>query len=88
MTIHSASGLRGIGAALMADHREFRPDEYVPKSGIYDVIHLRPHVVSDHHQVTCVKGNKFPPCRDCKGGVKYKLAKAAYHLSEHPHLSQ
>jgi hypothetical protein len=66
--------------------RTYGPSDKVPKSGIYDVIHFRPHTVTDHHQVTCVKGNKFPPCRDCKGKVKYRLFREAYHLSEHPHL--
>jgi hypothetical protein len=65
--------------------KTYGPSERVPKSGIYDVIHLLPHKVSDHHQVTCVKGEPFPPCRDCKA-VKYKLFLAAYHLKEHPHL--
>lgn len=65
---------------------EFKPGQIVPHSGIYDVIHYLPHLVSDHHQVTCVKGEHFPPCRDCKAGVKYKLFRAAYHLNDHPHL--
>jgi hypothetical protein len=78
--------LRGILGGSVNDYREYGPSETVPKSGIYDVVHKSPHSVSDHHQVTCVKGNKFPPCRDCKDGVKFKLHQAAYHLSEHPHL--
>ena len=77
---------RGLFAGMSVnDFREYGPTESVPKSGIYDVIHLLPHTVFDHHQVTCVKGDKFPPCRDCKS-VKYKLYRAAYHLSEHPDL--
>lgn len=79
---------RGFLSLSVNDFRDYSPSEIVPRSGIYDVIHLQPHSVSDHHQVTCVKGEKFPPCRDCKGGVKFKLAVAAYHLSEHPHLSR
>ncbi len=66
----------------------FKPGDRVLQSGIYDVVHCPPHTASDHHQVTCVRGEPFPPCRDCKTGVKYKLFRAAYHLSDHPHLAR
>jgi len=80
-----ADRLAEVGAPGLESHK---PGERVPRSGIYDVIHQSPHAVSDHHQVTCVTGERFPPCRDCKAGVKYRLFRAAYHLSEHPYLSR
>jgi hypothetical protein len=51
-------------------------------SGLYDVVgdefHKKPH------QVTCVKGEKFPPCSGCNHSVRFRLRTAALHLSESP----
>jgi hypothetical protein len=33
------------------------------------------------HEVTVIKGRRFPTCRDCKG-VRFELARAAKHVSE------
>jgi hypothetical protein len=42
----------------------FKPGDSVPASGIYRVIHDPAH--AQEHDVTCVYGKKFPPCRGCK----------------------
>lgn len=59
----------------------FRPGEIVPESGIYRVMHDPAHMQT--HEVTCVKGKPFPPCRDCRQ-PRFQLVKAAIHIADHP----
>ena len=67
----------------MADERkEYKPGEEVPQSGIYDVAHDSMHKL-EPHQVTVIFGKKFPPCNHCGAKVRFKLYRAAIHLSEH-----
>ena len=65
--------------AVMAGS-DYQPGDEVPTSGIYDVLHDKNHV--QRHQVTCIKGYKFPPCRGCGDKVVFRLAKAALHIKE------
>jgi YjzC-like protein len=65
----------------MADQNEFRPGETVPSSGIYTVIHDIQHTLT--HEVTCIKGKKFPPCRECGPHPRFKLKQPAHHVEEH-----
>ena len=58
----------------------YTPGEKVPHSGIYAVTHDPGH--AREHEVTCIKGRKFPPCRNCKG-ARFELKKAAIHLEDH-----
>jgi hypothetical protein len=60
--------------------RNFHPGDEVPTSGIYDVLHDKNH--AERHQVTCIKGYHFPPCRGCGEKVVFRLAKAALHINE------
>ena len=39
------------------------------------------------HEVTVIKGRRFPTCRHCKG-ITFELVHAAKHVSEVPHLHQ
>src|SRR5690242_687883 len=39
------------------------------------------------HEVTVIKGRRFPTCRHCKG-ISFELVHAAKHVSEVPHLHQ
>jgi len=67
----------------------FKPGEKVPTSGIYDVIHDKLDG-DDHahpHQVTAITGTVFPPCRGCKGSVRFRLHQAAEHLDAHDHFN-
>lgn len=57
-----------------------RPSDIVQVSGIYKVEHDTVH--TQVHEVTCVKGEKFPPCRNCGSKVTYTLVREAVHLSE------
>jgi hypothetical protein len=63
-------------------HRE---GSIVPESDIYEVIHHDQH--AQRHQVTCIKGRRFPPCRKCGENVEFRLIKAAIHIEDH-HLLQ
>jgi hypothetical protein len=55
--------------------------EKVPHSGIYTVTHVDPGHAREH-EVTCIKGRKFPPCRNCKG-ARFELNTAAIHVEDH-----
>ena len=61
---------------------DHKPGERVPQSGLYRVIHEG----GEEHQVTAVKGERFPPSRLGKG-VHYTLAQAALHFHEHQALA-
>lgn len=58
----------------------FRPGQEVPNSGIYLVTHDPAH--EDPHEVTCVYGKRFPPCRDCRH-PRFELIRAARHIESH-----
>src|ERR1700687_965644 len=55
----------------------YTPGEKVPHSGIYTVTHGLGH--AREHEVTCIKGRKFPPCRNCKG-TRFELEKRLSRL--------
>lgn len=57
----------------------YKPGDVVPQSGIYDVTHDPKHAES--HQVTCIEGERFPPCRGCDH-PRFHLAKSAVHVKE------
>jgi hypothetical protein len=58
----------------------YTPREKVPYSGIYAVTHDPEH--AREHEVTCIKGREFPPCRNCKG-VRFKLKVKTVHVEDH-----
>ena len=60
---------------------EYKPGDDVPRSGIYEVEHDNDHV--EEHEVTCIKGKKFPPCNHCSKGVRFTLVRAAHHIETH-----
>jgi len=39
------------------------------------------------HEVTVIKGRRFPTCRHCKG-VAFELVYAAKHVADVPHLHE
>lgn len=53
---------------------KYKPGEIVPKSGIYKELTREDDFVTE---VTCVKGEKFPPTE--ASGYHYELARAARH---------
>lgn len=60
---------------------DHRVGSIVPESGIYDVIHEKGH--AQKHQVTCIEGRRFPPCRTCGDDVVFRLSRAATHIEGH-----
>ena len=60
---------------------EYKPGQTVPESGIYRVVHDRNHLPV--HEVTAVKNERFPPCRNCGDHPRFTLARPALHLKEH-----
>lgn len=63
----------------------FKPGDTVPHSGIYKVLHDPAH--DEPHEVTCVFGKPFPPCRDCKH-PRFQLVKAAQHIEHNEHFKK
>ena len=64
---------------------EFKPGEKVEKSGIYKVTHDPAH--AEEHEVTCVAGKTFPPCRDCRH-PRFVLVRHAQHIESHKHFKK
>ena len=65
--------------------QEFKSGEIVPQSGIYRITHDPSHM--EAHEVTAIKGRRFPTCRHCKG-ISFELVHAAKHVGEVDHLSE
>ena len=65
---------------------EFKPGQIVPESGVYRITHDPAHADMPH-EVTVIKGRRFPTCRHCKG-VSFEVVHADRHVSEVPHLHQ
>ncbi|WP_146767995.1 hypothetical protein [Mesorhizobium atlanticum] len=61
----------------------FKPGDKVPNSGIYKVLHDKNHV--QEHEVTCVFGKPFPPCRGCSH-PRFKLLRVAQHIDNNEHF--
>jgi hypothetical protein len=61
----------------------FKPGDTVPASGIYKVIHDPAH--AQEHDVTCIYGKTFPPCRGCKH-PRFVLKMGAQHIETHEHF--
>jgi hypothetical protein len=66
--------------------QEYGPGEIVPQSGIYTITHDPQHADMPH-EVTVIKGRRFPTCRHCKGPT-FELAHAAKHVLEIDHLEE
>ena len=51
----------------------FKTGGAIPQNGIYQVYH-RAHRLP--HEVTLLKGEKFPKCQKCSDAVRFKLVRA------------
>jgi hypothetical protein len=49
--------------------QKFRPGQSVVESGVYRVVH-DPHRLM--HQVTLLRGARFPECKRCGGAVRFE----------------
>lgn len=63
---------------------QYKPGDTVENSGIYKVNHDKTH--AQEHEVTAVKGEPFPPCRNCGKGVTYTVVRLAHHIKVHASL--
>jgi hypothetical protein len=59
----------------------YKPGDLVPVSGIYTVEHDPDH--HQEHEVTCIEGRKFPPCKSCAKEVRFALKVQAVHVHDH-----
>jgi hypothetical protein len=75
---HMKSMQGGISALGKRAHRV---GSKVPESGVYEVIHHDNH--SQRHEVTCIEGKRFPPCRHCGEDVEFRLVRGAIHIEHH-----
>jgi hypothetical protein len=66
--------------------QEYKPGQIVPQSGVYTIIHDPVHADMPH-EVTVIKGRRFPTCRHYKG-LSFELAHAAKHVGEIDHLAK
>jgi hypothetical protein len=61
----------------------YRPGDEIQVSGIYRVMHDPAHVGS--HEVICVEGKVFPPCRGCDH-PRFVFLRAWTRIEDHEHF--
>ncbi len=59
----------------------FSPGATIPNSGIYSASHTG-HPKPDH-EVTCIRGKKFPACRECGAKAAFVLVHKAKSVRHH-----
>ena len=63
----------------------YKPGDTVEKSGVYAVTHDDQH--TEKHEVTVVRGRKFPPCNHCGDHPRIKAVKLAQHIDVNEHFA-
>ena len=63
----------------MPGNRLYKSGDRVPVGGIYEVSHTEHRVP---HEVTLLKGQKFPPCACCGNHVRFKVIRKVNALNE------
>jgi len=56
----------GVVSQVVGYGAGYKPGEIVPQSGVYTIRHDPVHADMPH-EVTVIKGRRFPTCRHCKG---------------------
>ena len=64
----------------------FHPGASVPESGIYRITHNARRINAEH-EVTVIRGRRFPNCRQCKG-IGFGPVHLRKHVSEMRHLHE
>jgi hypothetical protein len=82
--VQPVSGLSAMTEQTMA--QEYKPGQIVPQSGVYRITHDPQHADMPH-EVTVIKGRRFPTCRHCKG-ISFEIVYAAKHVDEISHLHE
>ena len=56
----------------------YAPGDFAPVTGIYAVVHSahRPE-----HRVVAIRGEHFPPCRQCSGNVRFYVIERVSHMT-------
>lgn len=62
----------------------FKPGDKIVKSGIYAVVHDGAHAAPQ--EVTCLAGQRFPPCDECGPAVRFRVVKLARHVARQEHF--
>ncbi|MGE0010327.1 MAG: YjzC family protein [Candidatus Babeliales bacterium] len=63
--------------------RRFNIGEICPESGVYRInnaacgIDNKGCVSEDQREIPLAKGDRFPPCRNCKGAVQWHMVRKA-----------
>ena len=66
----------GSGGGEQRSRRTFEPEEEVPESGIYQVLHQS----GEKDTAVFLRGNLFPVCVDCGSGVRYSVVRTAPYI--------
>jgi hypothetical protein len=66
----------GSGDSEQHSRRVFAPDEEIPESGIYQVMHES----GEKDTSVFLRGSLFPACPDCGLGVRYSIVRAAPYI--------
>jgi hypothetical protein len=71
--------------ASQASDCPYSPGEKVPSSGVYEICHRE----GSRTRMVLVRDDLFPLCASCcEGHVRYKLLRAAPHISEDPDFDE
>jgi hypothetical protein len=68
----------GSGGGEQGSKRTFAPDEEVPESGIYQVL----HETGEKESAVFLRGSMFPACEDCGAKVRYTITRLAPYIFE------
>ena len=68
--------ITGSGGSEQGARRTYAPDEEIPESGIYQVLHAS----GEKETVVLLCGNTFPACADCGSEVRYSVVRTAPYI--------
>ena len=68
----------GSGGGEQSSGRTYAPDEEIPESGIYQILHEN----GEKDTVVFLRGNIFPNCADCGAQVRYSIVRTAPYIFE------
>ena len=74
-----------MGSGTMAI-REYRPGDYVERTGIYQVIYAGGHTAE--HEVTVLYGRRFPSCNSCGQEPRFYAVRLAAAIDESEHFEK
>jgi hypothetical protein len=66
----------GSGGREQRSKRTFAPDEEVPESGIYEILHQ----TGEKDSIVFLRGSTFPACEDCGVKVRYTVVRTAPYI--------